>query len=51
MTKLLDVEGIGETYALKLKGAGIGSLEALLEKGATPRVARNWLKPAASAKN
>lgn len=37
MTKLLDVEGIGETYALKLKGAGIGSLEALLEKGATPK--------------
>jgi hypothetical protein len=28
----LDVEGIGETYALKLKGAGIGSLEALLKK-------------------
>ncbi len=36
MTALLKVEGIGPTYAAKLKAIGIGSVEALLEKGATP---------------
>ncbi|MET0091497.1 MAG: DUF4332 domain-containing protein [Candidatus Thiodiazotropha sp.] len=33
MTKLVEIEGIGETYAAKLKGADINSLEALLKKG------------------
>ncbi len=33
MTKLVDVEGIGPTYAAKLKEGGIGSQEALLKKG------------------
>jgi predicted flap endonuclease-1-like 5' DNA nuclease len=37
MTKLIDVEGIGPVYAAKLQGAGIGSAEALLEKGAAPK--------------
>ena len=37
MTKLLTIEGIGEVYAQKLKGAGITTVEALLEKGATPQ--------------
>ncbi len=37
MTKIIDVEGIGEVYAIKLKNAGIRSVEALLEKGATPK--------------
>jgi predicted flap endonuclease-1-like 5' DNA nuclease len=37
MTKLIDVEGIGPVYAAKLKEAGIGSAEALLEQGATPK--------------
>lgn len=34
MTKLVDIEGIGETYAGKLKEGGITSVENLLEKGA-----------------
>ena len=36
MTQLTKVEGIGEAYAAKLKVAGIDSVEALLEAGATP---------------
>ncbi len=36
MTKLVDIEGIGAAYAEKLTAAGIGSVEELLEKGATP---------------
>ena len=35
--KLLEVEGIGEAYAVKLKAAGVGSTEALLKAGATPK--------------
>jgi predicted flap endonuclease-1-like 5' DNA nuclease len=34
--KLVDIEGIGPAYAVKLAKAGIRSLEALLKKGATP---------------
>ncbi len=37
MTKLIDVEGIGPVYAAKLKEAGVGSAEALLDQGATPK--------------
>jgi predicted flap endonuclease-1-like 5' DNA nuclease len=37
MTRLLDVEGIGAVYAEKLKAGGIPTVEALLEKGATPK--------------
>ena len=37
MTKLTTIEGIGDVYAGKLKKAGIGSVEALLEAGATPK--------------
>jgi len=36
MTTLLTVEGIGETYAGKLKAAGVPTAEALLEQGAKP---------------
>ena len=36
MTKLEVIEGIGPTFAEKLREAGIGSLEALLEAGTTP---------------
>ena len=36
MAKLTTIEGIGEAFAAKLKEAGIGSVEALLKKGATP---------------
>lgn len=36
MTKLTAIEGIADIYANKLKIAGVPTLEALLEKGATP---------------
>jgi len=36
MTKLIDVEGIGETYAQKLKDAGVPTMESLLKQGSTP---------------
>jgi predicted flap endonuclease-1-like 5' DNA nuclease len=37
MTKLSEIEGIGETYQAKLKDAGITSIENLLEEcGAKP---------------
>ncbi len=35
MANLLDVEGIGEVYARKLREAGITSTDALLKQGAT----------------
>jgi predicted flap endonuclease-1-like 5' DNA nuclease len=34
-TKIDTIEGIGPTYAGKLNDAGIGTVEALLDKGAT----------------
>ena len=34
---LIDIEGIGEVYARKLKDTGIPTLEVLLQKGATPK--------------
>lgn len=37
MAKLVDVEGIGKQYALKLKKAGMATTDALLKKGATPK--------------
>ena len=37
MTKLMEIEGIGETYQQKLISAGIKSAEALLEKGSTSK--------------
>jgi predicted flap endonuclease-1-like 5' DNA nuclease len=37
MTKILEIEGIGPAYAQKLKKAGVETVEALLEKGATPK--------------
>lgn len=36
MTKLVDIEGIGEKYAQALKGAGIDTAEELLREGGTP---------------
>ncbi len=36
MAKLVNVEGIGEVYAEKLKAAGVTTTQALLEKGSTP---------------
>lgn len=37
MAKLETVEGIGDKYANKLRLAGVGSTNALLEKGSTPK--------------
>jgi predicted flap endonuclease-1-like 5' DNA nuclease len=37
MAKLVAVEGIGEVYAQKLLAAGIATVEALLEQGASPK--------------
>jgi predicted flap endonuclease-1-like 5' DNA nuclease len=37
MANLEKVEGIGQIYAQKLRGAGITTTQALLEKGASPR--------------
>ncbi len=37
MTALSKIEGIGETYSEKLKAAGVANIEALLERGATPK--------------
>ncbi len=37
MTKLIKIEGIGEAFAEKLKGAGVGSVEMLLRKGGTKK--------------
>jgi len=37
MTKLVNIEGIGKTYAQKLEEIGIETTEALLEQGATPQ--------------
>jgi predicted flap endonuclease-1-like 5' DNA nuclease len=36
MTNLVDISGIAEIYAEKLHAAGVPTVEALLEKGATP---------------
>jgi predicted flap endonuclease-1-like 5' DNA nuclease len=36
MTKLVKVEGIGETYAQKLAEAGVKSIEDFLKKGSSP---------------
>lgn len=37
MTAIVDIEGIGESIATKLKEAGATSVEKLLEMGATPK--------------
>jgi len=37
MTSLVKIEGIGETYAQKLKEAGVATIEALLKQGAAPK--------------
>ena len=37
MPSIIDIEGIGEVYAKKLKAAGIATTEALLEAGGTAK--------------
>lgn len=41
MAKLEDIEGIGTTYANKLRAAGVETQEALLKAGATPKGRRD----------
>lgn len=36
MARCIDIEGIGETYAQRLKSAGIITTEQLLQRGGTP---------------
>jgi len=37
MTRLIKIEGIGETYAQRLEQAGFSTIEELLEQGASPK--------------
>lgn len=37
MTTLLEIEGVGEVNAAKLKAAGVGTTAAFLAKGQTPK--------------
>ena len=37
MTKLVDIEGVGEVFVGKMKTAGVASIETLLKKGASPK--------------
>ena len=37
MTKLVDIEGVGEVFAGKMKAAGVATIETLLKKGASPK--------------
>jgi len=37
MTALIELEGVGEVYAKKLKELGVATTAALLERGATPK--------------
>ncbi|MGI8505789.1 MAG: DUF4332 domain-containing protein [Solirubrobacteraceae bacterium] len=36
MSNIIDIEGVGPAYAEKLTAAGVQTVEALLEAGATP---------------
>jgi predicted flap endonuclease-1-like 5' DNA nuclease len=36
VTKIIEIEGIGEKYAAALEGAGIGTTEKLLDQGGSP---------------
>lgn len=37
MANIIDIEGIGETYAEKLRAIGIHTVDDLLDKGASPQ--------------
>ncbi len=41
MAKIIDIEGIGEAFAAKLEGAGVATVEALLEKAGSPSGRKN----------
>jgi predicted flap endonuclease-1-like 5' DNA nuclease len=36
LAKIIEIEGIGEAFAAKLEGAGVATVEALLQKGGSP---------------
>lgn len=36
MTKIIEIEGIGEKYGAALEAAGVSTVEALLEQGGSP---------------
>ncbi len=36
MARIIEIEGIGEVFAAKLEGAGVATVEALLEQGGSP---------------
>ncbi len=36
MTKIIEIEGIGETYGAALEAAGVSTVEALLKEGSSP---------------
>ena len=37
MAKVIDIESIGPAYAAKLEAAGVGTVEALLSRGGSPK--------------
>ncbi|WP_322795174.1 DUF4332 domain-containing protein [Tepidiforma sp.] len=37
MAKIIDIEGIGETYAAKLEAAGVRTTDELLQRAGTPK--------------
>lgn len=37
MASIMDVEGIGKTYAVKLQAVGVKTTETLLEQGGSPK--------------
>ena len=47
MASILDIEGVGENYADKLKAIGIASTDALLEKGCTAKGRAEIIPPPA----
>jgi predicted flap endonuclease-1-like 5' DNA nuclease len=51
MAKLIAVEGIGDVYAQKLLAAGIATVQALLEQGASPQGRREICEKTDIAEN
>jgi len=51
MAKLIDIEGVGEVYAQKLKDSGVHSTDALLKMGATAKGRKRSPKKVGSRKN
>ncbi len=51
MTKLAEIEGIGEVYSKKLEEGGISSIEQLLEACAEKKDVRKWRPNVISVKS